>query len=303
MTVFAVLGLCLGLSAADAPKASTRRPLRYECLGTFHFDESQRSIFLPVNALGSTQAWIFDTGASVHLLPTEQREKLGPVLSLEKGKGAFEKLEFPLFAPPKDLKLGEVPLSGPVSVMDVRRFRELAGRPIGGVVGASLLLKQMVVINFDAGELDVAVPPGGGTAQDRAVVERGIGHVPELDVLLPDGKTEKFILDSGADGWINLSAGTFDRLAATGFITEIKAHLTTTIEGRQQETKQGTLSEFTVGERKFERLQATRLAGNGLGFQLMRQWNWIFNIPDGTMSMHERRDTPPVKDIEVKPTR
>lgn len=284
-----------------APMPEPLASIRYESLETFKFDENERGIFLPVKAFGQMQWWHFDTGTSIHTFALDAESKLGEPLRTDDFTGGLGKMKMNIYPAPSDWLLGPERLHGPVSVLNLQRFSELSGRQLGGMIGASLLLRYMVVINFDTGELDLAVPPGGGKAVAADVLQKGIGTVPDITVALPDGKSEAFILDSGATGWINLAGATFDRLAAAGHVTGVRTEIVTVGEGQKLETKAGKISTFSFGGRKFENLTATRMAGNGVGLPFMRQWNWIFNYPDGKMTMSNRLRPPPVADPVIAP--
>ncbi len=167
----------------------------------FQFVSNEILVPVSVNGLPG-KLFLLDTGATQSILDTECFQNIAPKnndeISITTGSGAMKMRFLEL----KSLKLGDVTIDDvPVAVADLSKFSQLLNVRPQGLIGANVLKRFLLTIDYDRHELwlqdpDKATPPEGAVVVPTKP-SLGVSGLAVDGVI--DGKLKlTFLIDSGA---------------------------------------------------------------------------------------------------------
>ena len=241
--VRAALLITAALLLAPSPSASAADAAD-EVIAEFDVARGGDPIVVPVSVRGREYPFIVDTGASGWFFDDALRHLLGPAIGRETiNAGAFSP-NTDLYATPP-MRIGPIEVEPDPGVV-CAPLREGFGRwgvDFYGAVGVSFLRGKIFEVDFDAGKLrflrHVPAHPGErfpldwGDDNDEAralLLELGLlaatrteWRLPRLELVLPAGGKERFIVDMGG---CTMGAGflrkeLFDQLVTAGRMTQV----------------------------------------------------------------------------------
>lgn len=245
-------------------------------LDRFSFCPTNRGIFLPVSVQGKDYLFLLDTGSSWMVYDKTFRSLLGPAIKRDLVKGTeHEASTNEMFKAP-EATLGKISLKTPEPVLvdDLETFRLLSHLPVYGVIGMSVLGRHFVYLDFDQNEVQFLSPQ---QPSSPAEVPTGDSpHPPTLRVTLPKG-SEKFLLDSGSEGFCALAPPLFDQLARAQRLRVFGTNWVTSF-GKPQLFAKGRLDTITVLDREYRDQIIERSEPTRLGWAFITNYNWLLDM-------------------------
>lgn len=242
---------------------------------------------LPVRIGEATEAFVFDTGASVSVF--DRSLIVGSAVDRSELQTAGGPLTVERFATPQAL-LGDAPLtSSPLAcAVDLEVFRRAAGLPIRGVAGMDWAAQRMVRIDFDRGEFLVLdeLPDDLGEAFPLAFK----AGAPYVTADVPERGAVEFLVDTGSVGAATIDAAAFDALLGAEKLTNVVRTETVTPRGASQATV-ARLESLRLG--RFETpnlwLQRREAGPPSLGLDYWARFTMTFDFPHGKLYLKPGR--------------
>lgn len=167
----------------------------------FQFTSNEILVMASINGLPN-KLFIVDTGATQSIVDTACFKDIAPNTSEEiaitTGSGAMKMG----FAQLKSFQIGDIVINDvPVAIADLSRFSQFLAVKPQGLIGANILKRFLITIDYDKRELVLQDPDRGRPPQEAVVVESkpslGVSGLAVEGVI--DGKLKlSFLIDSGA---------------------------------------------------------------------------------------------------------
>jgi hypothetical protein len=215
---------------------------------------------------------------------------LGPAIKRELVKGTEHEARTNEMFAALEASLGKISLrtSEPVLVDDLGTFRALSHLPVYGVIGMSVLGRHFVRLDFDENEV-LFLKPQQPEAPAEVPLEES-PHPPTITGNLPTER-EKFLLDSGSEGFAALAPPVFDRLVRAGNIRVFGTNWVTSF-GKPQLFSKGKLSLINVLGQDYRDQIIERSEPTRLGWAFMTNYNWLLDMRHLEVSAEPR--SPPI---------
>lgn len=248
----------------------------FSVIDRFSFCPTNRGIFLPVFVQGKEYLFLLDTGTSYMVYDRIFRQMLGPAIKRESVRGTeHEARTNEMFNAP-EARLGKISLRTPEPVLvdDLETFRVLSRLPVYGVIGMSVLGRHFLHLDFDQNEVLFLSPQQPGPPVDVPLEESP--HPPTLTATLPSGP-EKFLLDSGSEGFGALAPPLFDQLVRAQKLRVFGTNWVASFDKPQLFAK-GRLTTITVLDREYRDQIIERSEPTRLGWAFITNYNWLVDM-------------------------
>jgi hypothetical protein len=202
----------------EAPRRSDADGSAKATSQKFALPSDSDCILVPVWVSGIQRLFCLDTGANSHFFDSSLAWALGEPLGvadveMSSGPAAVSVYHAPL------AWVGELPLASkvPVACTSFKVPQEVLGVPIMGIVGMPFLWGKIVVVDFDSRLVAITSEDNANSFSDWEVLPTHVeSGCPFVTIRMPDGTEEKFLVDSGSGGWLDVNQAVFDRLVACG---------------------------------------------------------------------------------------
>jgi len=276
---FVVIALCNAAAAAPPDVPTTKSASGADLvLERFKISLDQDgAIVLPVKIGDVTHRFLLDSGASLCAIDLTLVAGAAPV-RCEKFDGAEVRLE--CYAMPEAC-VGTIRLhkmAPKAAGLDLTKLSEVSGYKVAGILGYDFFESQVLQIDFDQGELRIlkGVPANCG---ERIEVTYPKPRWPSVKLKVADGRTEEFLIDTGATGFESgsLRAELCDALRLDNNYRLVGESLSQTVQGTQRgrliQGKQITLSSFATERPIFDSDSV-----NLLGLYYLSRYSVIFDL-------------------------
>jgi hypothetical protein len=190
------LNMAWAVDAAD-PVATIDRKLIVE---EFDVAKDGDDLLLPVRFRDKTYLFVLDTGASFTAYDLSLRPLLGKPIKTMKVTAFGKNVPLEFFQSPH-ASVGKLSIhtSVPVATVDFKRWREISGTEIYGVLGMDFLRHQIVHIDRDLGKV-LFLKGGRAYPGDSVTFFYSDDGTPEIELNLQSSKKEWFSIDTGDGG-------------------------------------------------------------------------------------------------------
>lgn len=251
-------------------------------LAEFEISADDTVIVLPVLLQGRVYDFVFDTGMPGILYDTSLRPLLGPVRRRVSVPTPHGSTMLNLFDAP-EAYVGSLSLQTQkaVACADLKELRQAMGRDIHGIVGMSFLKDRVVEINFDENRVAFLLSADNVEGERVSLDMIPRANLPLVEVDVEGMGSRRFMIDTGAADWIQLSGEDFDSLVASGALEVLGTSRYLDLSGKS-ETRYGVVKSFTLGVFHHSDLRVERLAAsrpNTLGIEYLKRYNLVFDFP------------------------
>lgn len=271
-------------SGLESPNEVAARP--NEPLAVFDVARKGRPLLVPVVIAGEPYSFLVDTGSEVTVFDVSLKPHLESIDKSVQAVTAGGQREVSLFVPP-EFTLGKLAVTVPkrVACTDLAQVRQVTGHPIVGILGMDVLQFLVLQIDFDRGRLNVlrTAPESRGRSLDISFFHV---RLPVVNVTLPDGESESFIIDSGLGISGTLKKATFDRLEADRLVSRKSTSLVATIAGLQ-ETSSAFVSGIELASHVHTHSRVNRTSHSMIGLGMLSRHVVTLDFPG--RRMHLRR--------------
>lgn len=237
-----------------------------------------RPLLLPVTIAEVEYSFLLDTGAEVTVFDQSLKSHLRFLKRSARAVTADGEQSVALAVPPQfSLRSLPVPVPDQVACVDLSKIREATGQPIVGVLGMDVLQHFVIDIDFDLGQVRVSreSPKTRLAGLPLSVIHH---RLPTVEIRLPDGTSEAFIIDTGLGANGMLSEVAFDRLDGKEFVEKQSTSLMTTVSGASRQ-RTGLIAGVKLAEFEHDSLAFDRGAHNMLGLGLLSRYAVTFDFP------------------------
>jgi hypothetical protein len=286
-----LIGCVAALTAQPPPPPTALQPVRFPIA-----TEDGAPLIVPVTIQGKQYSFVLDTGASTSLYDRSLRPLMGERLGSTQGCTPQGKVKVEVRRPPA-ASVGGLPLHSPFAfVHDLRRFREVTGIEIAGILGMDFLQQHVLEIDFDRGTLALGPSPARKRGAGMPLTFRSDRPCFELPLL---NRREQFVIDTGFAGHSSMSLRRplYAELLAAGRIRETVSNATSLTLGKTVTKKMpcGRLTSLSVGKHEVRDVDLSgELSQNIVGVGLLRRFRVTFDFPEGKLYLEpgKRIDRP-----------
>ena len=268
-------GPCANSGSSDCSPSAQDGSAQFRCDGEFD------TILVP-GLLGETKhVFLLDTGCSVHFFSTELLDTLGSPVGDAMLPTGDKKHELSLFkTPPVCIGSFVLGANDLATVVDLSEFSEMHDVTVSGLLGVPFLIDK--VLHMDHDEATVTISRG----PVRQAYEPGWyevpfsleGGVPHITLLLPTGESQKFMVDTGADGPVYFAADTFEMLTQLGALS-LTGNIRRAVRLMGSESgREGILRELRIGSVVVRDVRCVESTKNFIGMELLSRFNTILDF-------------------------
>lgn len=248
--------------------------------GEFPIGRHGRLILLSVELHHEPILCLLDTGACLSAFDVRLRGKLGPprgsrVLETPAGPKRVDTFDWP------DAKLGGQSLQGDggIACLDLTEMRQATNDEILGIIGFDVLRACRLSIDFDRGRLQFldSLPAAPDELGVRLPVEFTGDGPPLIVGSVGDGRSEEFLIDTGAHG-NSLAPRTFDAVLRSRRM-RLGHSFTSVTVGGEMTGQRGWLDRFGLGPFEQRDLRFSRLNISSLGLRYFSRFQVTFDFP------------------------
>jgi hypothetical protein len=276
--LIAILLSAAGL-LADEPRPAARPSGNLE----FSIGKQGRLILLPVEFRDRRILCVLDTGASGSAFDRTLQPWMGKPQSELTIQTPAGRQTVPRYAWP-DARLGGVALATaqPVASFNMEAIRQATGEEVLGIIGMDVLKSHRLQIDFDRGRLRFleALPANEAELGTKLSLDFAGDGVPRFIATFSDGREERFVIDTGAQG-NSIEVNSFDRLVADDRISGGSSFASVTLGGMVQGDA-GYLDRLALGPFTHEHLRVARVNVSSLGLRYLSRYRVLFNFPGKT---------------------
>lgn len=259
-------------------------------------------ILLPVSIDGEIADFLFDTGASHHLLSHDYEARLGGPMYTRRAETASSPITVKVVEPPEMLVGGlKLTHDRPVGIVDLTAVSQVLGRSIPGIIGASFLSERVMVLDSDRRQVrffdnDVQVMELRGDVIPVDADAAGEPYLP--DVLVGDSRLS-FLLDTGMGGSsVSLAKSDFQRLCDEGWIGSIRTSHSTTASGHAA-GRSGILKSIQVGPFLHHSVTVAESNSNKLGLRYLSRFLATLHMASGRLYLEKGQAYSSPDDIDA----
>jgi len=240
------------------------------------------TLLLPVCIKGKTYLFALDTGAEVSLY--DRSLPLGEPKDTIRLRTSTGVTNVQLFDCP-EATLGKLRLQTetPVIGMDLRKFRQVDGQEIYGILGMDVLRHHIVCLDFDAGLVTFLRAADRRSGQPvKLTLERGT--LPLVEMNIPGWGPERFLVDTGSIGIGSgdLTADLFTTLAGKKKLATVGSTLTLTLSDNQTQ-RIGQVERVGLDQFEHAGLLFCASGQNVLGLDYWVRYTVTFDFPGAVM--------------------
>jgi predicted aspartyl protease len=179
---------------------------------------------------GRREVFVLDTGANANLVDVSLQDELGAELFSTSVRGPNGDMEMAFYYPPK-IMLGSWTVP-PVqtALMKDNPMKIMMGQPLHGLLGVPTLRGKVLILDYDAGRLQIARGFSGDESGMTRLKMRYDELLPVLDLTLGSGNAV-FMVDTGATAVVNLDRETYQRCLKEGLVKSEGKALAGSISG------------------------------------------------------------------------
>jgi len=221
LALFATAGICGATEDADSAPAFEAQIGRHG-----------RPIVLDVAlADQGTAQFMLDTGAATTVFDASLRDIAGQPIGTRRIQTAKGEVQLDTYPCPQ-AKVGSLDLEGVEEVVfvDLTPMRAATGYEIKGVLGIDFLGRFAIEVDFDGGALRMWKAAPVEWNRERPTPLLNLRGTPHVECLLPGGRREPFVVDTGANV-STVTHGVFDALAGEQSLTVFAAGSAATAAG------------------------------------------------------------------------
>lgn len=246
-------------------------------------------ILLPVEIQGEKHLFVLDSGSTHTMFDTSLVH--GKYVRTVNAGTVHGMTRLKLFQPPR-ASLGKFSLCGsePVPGLDLTKVREISDEPIYGIIGMDFLIKHVIHIDFDRGDLSFVV---SADKESRIPVDCPVvdGH-PMVRARLTAVGGYQFIADTGYTGGVTLEEDLFNGLLTKSEFKQhelklVQRHLSTDVTGRTIVRWTGRGAGISIDPFTVNRVLVDRGRLNLLGLGYWSRFNIIWDFPARKMYLRE----------------
>ncbi len=253
-------------------------------------EKDSHLIFLPGTIGSVSGSFIFDTGASHHVLDRRHEPLLGKRISSEPANTSDVPITVDVFNAP-NLHIGPLAINRdtPVVVSELAHISAALGRDVDGILGAPFLRDRVITLDFDRGVMRVvhsadATPGSWGVPLQLRVDSNGLPHLPEVTV---GTETMSFLIDTGMTASISLATSEFERLASQGVITDLDTSHSETASGKV-DARWGRIETIRLGPFEHHSVRVIEARLNTIGIAFLSRFQVTLDVTRRRMYLTPR---------------
>jgi hypothetical protein len=265
-------------SAANADESAPRPKAVKE---SFSMDRSVNALILPGKIGDQSCAFCFSTGIKTAIIDTSLRRKLGDKIGLGSLHSGTNTRDVDVYNTPA-IQFGSLTFTddAPTCCCDLEWLRQIVGRDIRGMVGISTFRDSIIHLDFDKGRFDVLTPD----AEIQSNWGEGLECEYDSDGVLVlyanpgnDGR-EAFRVVTGCGRTGTLSGELFKRLYHKNQLKLLGRGTSGDVLGSKVASI-GTVTDFSLGSFRHERLIFEQSGENSLGLGYLRRFSVTIDFP------------------------
>ena len=249
-------------------------------------------IVLKGNVNGQQVNVLFDTGSWPNIVGSHLKAKLkGPIETLSPTNGGFEVCNS------SNLKLGvhESSNTGRICLLDLTSMKDAAGTEIDAIAGIPFSIGRVVQIDFDNEKFSLQ---DDATGTYEIVENLRFDELGRPWIELAIGATrEKFLIDTGFDGFLSVNHTVAETLKKSGLGEESGNVLAQVYSNGVESRKESTfeIKSQTIFGTEFTHIPVLVSkdpnSPNKIGLKLMKHFNVMFDLKFGKLRLNKRRTT------------
>ncbi|MBI3865467.1 MAG: hypothetical protein HY290_26630 [Planctomycetia bacterium] len=288
---WAACGATCALAAEPENEAAGNRSVDEDSvIDSFPIDGNGNLLLIPVTIAETQHFFILDTGANVsafgpglknYLTPSGQKRVIN-------GGATYDVYDCPTVSAGRS----EWRAKHGVISADLSNLQPCASHPISGILGMDFLSDKVLQIDFDARRLSFSKRETQVAGQ-RIPLHIGTDDLPQVDIDLPNGSTERFIVDTGYIGFSSghLCERTFGRLSDRGHLNPFSGQTESAIFGGTRHSREGVLAWISLAgarhEMQFFDEHNSHDSSNAIGLGYLARFKLTFDFENRVLILDE----------------